>query len=174
MISVLFKLVIGQTFKVDLNNPSLIDNNHTNIRAIGVDSSNNFLVSLDNSQGRKYNPFMTSYVNFSMPEPADFIYGGVNSVKNGSNLMGLGNIIFTLSNNRTTLRNYDNINLNLIESYVVNDTIRAFSLFFFNTSGRAHSFIAIYCNGGIKIGFNSIVTDLPASYYSSLQILDAR
>lgn len=73
---------------------------------------------MENLQARKYNSSLTSYVNFTIKDPASFIYGQYDHINNASLKRSEAYIIFTSytnkSNNVSTLRTYDYYTYNLL------------------------------------------------------------
>lgn len=170
-------VVVAQNYLVSLTFPFLIDNNRTNIKYIGSDFSGNFLVSLENAQGRRYDPTFTSYVNFTMPEAATLLTGVSKTINgfislNGSGLTSKGQMVTSLSNQKSTVRDYDYESLILLESYSVIDSVNFNYLLPLNISGHVQALHILYCQNNLKIGFDGAITQISGFYASGSQNYD--
>lgn len=122
-------------------------------------------------QGRKYNPTLTSYTNFTLIEQASLISGETTTISNGSVLYSSAKIITSSGKLNNIVRSYNGETFESLLSYTVNDTINGLFSFSFNISGKLKTFFLIFCLNNLVVAYNSTLKVMPTNYTNNLQIL---
>lgn len=79
-----------------------------------------------------------------------------------------------MSNQQSTVRDYDYGSLNLLESYTILDFVNYNYLLPLNISNHVQGLHLLYCQNGLKIGFDSTIVDIAGFYPSGGQNYDVK
>ena len=109
----ILQTTLSQNLLVGLQYPALLDSNKTNIKTMGIDKKKNFLVGLDNSQAKKYDPTFTTSTTFSLPDSPESIQSFNIVAGNTTTVITNATSIVTISNQRRTIRSYADSNYQL-------------------------------------------------------------